>query len=226
MDADFWLDVLKTLIGTAIGAGLAFGSNYFIQHLQRRRDRYAALATAMEVLRTQLDDFRNYRTGFSAELAEQLAKQKHPVPEWAIARPLAFYFFDSLKFNYPSLAFVLEYEGQQTLAKLRYAERRYHELATLAREYNVAVQRKQERLAQEFGVGAANLGEVERRLGPEIFGRIESMIQAIRRHVDLDEKDYLAAEVALSGTTTKAFPRKPRLALDRVPTNGLKVASP
>jgi hypothetical protein len=41
-------EIGKVLLGTFAGAALAFGSAFLIQHLQRRRDQYAAAAAAME----------------------------------------------------------------------------------------------------------------------------------------------------------------------------------
>jgi hypothetical protein len=219
MNCNFWLDVLKALIGTAVGAGLAFASNYYlVQHLQRRREQYAAAVTAMEVLRTQLDDFRNYRKGFREELREQAkAAGGDHVPAWVVARPTTFYFFESLRFDYASLAFVLEYGGHEALARVRYAERRYHELASLTREYNAAAQRKHERMAEKIGIGTAEIAHVEATVGPEIIGRLESMIGAIQKHLELDEKDYLEAETWLGDTVARAFPKKPKLSLTQAP---------
>jgi hypothetical protein len=215
MNSNFWLDVLKALIGTAVGAGLAFASNYYlVQHVQRRRDQYAAAVTAMEVLRTQLDDFRNYRRGFREELGDQVnAAVGDHVPQWIVARPTTFYFFESLRFDYASLAFVLEYGGHEALARVRYAERRYHELAGLTREYNAAAQRKHERMSEKIGIKTAEVADVKAAVGPEIVGRLESMIGAIQKHLELDEKDYLEAETWLAEAVARAFPKKPKLSL-------------
>ena len=214
MTSDFWFDVLKALVGTAVGAGLAFASNFLILHLQRQQDRYAAAVTAMELLRTQVEDYLNFREEFLHELGERRQPgESDGVPEWAVARPTAFYFFDSLTFDYPSLAFLLNHGNHDALARLRCAERRYHELANLSREYNSVAQRKHERMPARFRPGEPNVADLESVTGPEIVGRLESMISAIRRHLESDEMDYLAAKTVLRDTTAEAFPKRPKLSL-------------
>ena len=214
MTSDFWFDVLKALVGTAVGAGLAFASNFLILHLQRQQDRYAAAVTAMELLRTQVEDYLNFRKEFLDELGERRQTEGGDgVPEWAVARPTAFYFFDSLTFDYPSLAFLLNHGNHDALARLRCAERRYHELANLSREYNSVAQRKHERMPERVPLGGVKIANMEEVTGPEIAGQLESMIGAIRRHLESDEMDYLAAKTVLRDATAEAFPKRPKLSL-------------
>lgn len=211
----FWLDVTKALIGTAAGAALGFGSAFWSQSQQRARDRYLAAAAAMETLRTQLDDFHNYQTGFRDEIAARQASSGVPqVPKWAVARPIRFYFFDSTKFDYHALAFFLEERKYKVLGKLRYAERRYHELRALGEAYNELAQRKLVKMSERFVVGTSpQIREVEIHLGPELVGALETTIAGIERHLQSDEGDYRAAISELSSATRALFSKKPLLSV-------------
>jgi hypothetical protein len=153
--------------------------------------------------------------GFESEFAERLSGAGGSrVPKWAVARPITFYFFDSLKFDYAKLGFFIEHGHTATMARLRYAERRYHELKLFAEQYNTFANRKNERMAARFPVGSqASINDVQEVIGPDIRGGLETMIDAIAKHVGSDSRDYEAAEIALREATAAIFPRKPKLGI-------------
>jgi hypothetical protein len=197
--------VWTPLIGTFIGAALAFAANAFSQYLQRRRDHRAAGNVALMLLAEQLSDFANYRYGFLKELDGKVAAAPD-YPFWAVASPMIFSFSDSLHQDVASLGFLIERKNPMLITKILLAERRYYDLASIAARYNEACVERQQRTAQAFAGRESMTGAEQRAaVGPELIARYESMAAGILHRLAHDQAGYEDASKSLYGEMTLAF---------------------
>jgi hypothetical protein len=201
MQCDFWLDVAKALIGTFVGAGLAFGANLYVQYLQRRAANLAAGIVATAILSQQLGDFRTVQKAVSEELAgrDRLAL-------WIRIRPLTMVFDEALRFDFEKLGFLARL-GAPLLAELALAQRRYLSLAYVVEEHRATAKEIQRRLA---GVGitapiTADTGPIRDTVGQDLVRRQEDFAKLIMEHCEKDERMYLDLASRLHNKLRKIF---------------------
>ena len=98
-------DVVKTLIGTFVGAGAAFYGQHRASARIEKRDNLAAGRLALLVIRAQLDDFANYRRAMRIALNLTNIQLGQALQNGRLENPMAFNFGESNVFKYESLAF-------------------------------------------------------------------------------------------------------------------------
>ena len=215
----WWFDVGKALVGTFVGAVLAFASNYYFQYRQRRRENLAAGHVATLVVAQQASDYISVRAAFLAE-RQQRVKDPAASPAWLYFKPMRYAFSDSLRFDFRALAFLAETKHFTVLQKLMLAETHYRSLSRLVAKFNdEATQLQKSLLALGVRDGVPFiLEEVERRLPVDLRATNVSLAQALVLRFEKDESDYRdaldslhAALVAEFGPTgiLKAEPRPP-----------------
>lgn len=221
VESTFWIDVAKTLIGTFVGAALAFGANIYVQRLLRRREERQAGNAAAMILAMQWHDFVNFRLGFLDGLSEpkQLFGE---FPHWVLARPNGYTFSESLDQDVSKLVFLGDHGGAEALQKIVVAERRYLDLVRLAKRYNEAATERQARFEKIWAQGPFDVAELlrdtsdsknrlkrlEQTIGLELVGRLDATIDSLLERFAADETDYSNACDSLQKNMRRVFRKK------------------
>ncbi|MDE2118806.1 MAG: hypothetical protein KGJ19_09450 [Betaproteobacteria bacterium] len=187
-------DFGKTLSGTFVGAWLAFVSNMFMRYQNQYRDDLAAGRRALFTIRSQIDDFTNYRYAFQHSIA-QVDAVIPGAPEWCLAKPMGFNFNSSNVFDYKSLGFLLSKEsGRIAYQQLQFVERTYLDLMARHSDLNSSAIDTQKAMS-ELHSKIANLQNIplkslEPHLGFELTYRTRDHLRTVALRVDQDEQRY------------------------------------
>lgn len=201
----FWLDVLKTLIGTFAGALLAFFVNIYLQHVERRRKEKAAGNLMLATLSNQFGDFVVAKAGFLSDKDVALKRDK-TTPAWNQLQPTLFQFSDDLKVDLQALGFLIEKGKSDVLERLLIANTKYHDLAHLTRMHSEAATERQSRLETPISENPAlSFERAAEVLGGELIGRLDSLAKAIDRRLENDQQIYLNAGKALRAALVELF---------------------
>jgi hypothetical protein len=111
---------------TFVGAALVFSANIYLQNRQRKNANKAAGNMALTILSKQYGDFVIFRAGLKNELSE-----REQFPAWLQLQPTIFSLSESLRFDMPTLVFLLEHKQPEILKMLLIAETKYHDLRML-----------------------------------------------------------------------------------------------
>ncbi|HEV8552510.1 MAG TPA: hypothetical protein VGR65_03860 [Casimicrobiaceae bacterium] len=187
MQCDFWLDVAKALIGTFVGAGLAFGANLYVQYLQRRAADLVSGNVAMAILSQQLGDFRTVRR---AVLEEQTDRAS--LPEWGRFRILPALFDRELKFDLEKLGFLVR-KGAPLLGELALAQRLYLDLANVIGLHNSNAKEMQRKLSAAAAAAFRPLSDREAldAAGRDLVSQETGVVEVLLEHMENDEARYL-----------------------------------
>lgn len=203
--ATFWSDVAKALIGSFVGAGLAFAFALRRDRMVRIRDQKGAGNLAMAIIARQLSDFLNLRFVLEEYRRTILSNQPN-LPLWMQMKPTTFLFSDSLRFNIGSLTFLFEHKETNILERLMNAEILYHDLAMLIQVYSAAAEQAQLKLSESMVLTAgAPIGNVEKVVGDALVNKLNSLVTAIFHHLASGEKTFLDAANDLHADLVKQF---------------------
>lgn len=228
----FAVDVAKSLIGSFIGAGLAFALALWRDHILRLRDRRAAGNLAIATIARQYSDFLQVRTSINEH--RQMVLQANPnvsVPPWMQMKPMHFLSSDNLKFNLESLTFLFEYKSATILERLINAELQYHDLAKLIHIHSETAEQMQQKLAAAGAPlnGEASIANLETVVGTALVAKLNSFVPAIFIHLERDEQKYLDAVSELRSLLVKIFGPKGIADVQKAapqPAQGAKPLSP
>lgn len=186
-----WIDLLKTLIATFIGAGLAFCTNFYFQHRQRISDQRTAGNIALATLSRQYGDFVIAKAAVETELNR--AQSANPqTPLWRALKPTLLEFESDLLFDFKSLAFIVADGSDILFASLVSVETNYHDLRRILERHSKAASQLQ------YKFSAANWPnliipseeEAQRVAGQALVGELNSITQAIAIRVTTHETMY------------------------------------
>lgn len=205
VDNLFAKDVLKTLIGTFVGAGLAFLSNFWMQTKIRRRDEIAAGLQALFVIRSQFDDYLNVRFAFYKSMSVM-----GDLPECLYAKPMSLNFNESNVFDYKSLSFLLLLPaGVDAYTELQVIERKYFDLAARHEDLNNSAIERQKVTAELHQNNRINeqtpFETIVQLIGPELSARLRDHLRAVVVRVAADERSYVHAYSALKKVLADYF---------------------
>ena len=208
--ASFWLDVFKALLGTLIGAGLAFWFALRKDYLTKRAERKAAGNYAVLTLLRQTDDYLRTKAVIEA-FRDELLKHQPKSPLWMLIKPMHLNYSDNLKFDLDSLVFLLEHkEGASVLEKLLSADRKYHDFFSLLVTHAGASEEGQRKLSDgkvdpRQGV---NIAELEKVMGFQLVAKIESLVRGIFNHFDRTDATFNEACEELPKVLRAIFGKK------------------
>jgi hypothetical protein len=177
---DFWLDVLKTLIGAFVGAGLAFAFALFTQWRVRRRDEIKAGNLALATLVCQVNDLLAIKRAVESYRAKVLNDSPN-APLWYQTQPMLYAFPRETGFDLSALSFLFDKKGVKHLSPLLHAEALHRSLVLVMESHAEVQQEIRSRLA---GQGLANgsafeVEELERKVGMNLIAKANSATQAI-----------------------------------------------
>ncbi len=201
-----WIDLLKTLSATFVGAILAFGTNFYFQSRQRKNDQRTAGNLALATLSRQYGDFVIAKVALESEL--NFAKNTNPeTPLWRALKPTLHEFNLELIFDFKSLAFLMDCGNDKLFTSLVHAETNYHELGRLlARHSNAASQ-----MQHKFNAAGWNdqriLSEeiIQNAVGLNLVGELESLVHAISKRIETKEEVYMYAGQQLEAFMKNKF---------------------
>lgn len=187
-------DFGKAISGTFIGAWLAFLSNMFMRFQNQYRDDVAADRRALFTVRSQLDDFINYRYAFQITLAS-LDKAMPNAPECFLAKPMGFNFNPANVYDFKSLGFLLSTSiGRRSYEYLQLTERTYLDFMARHTDLNNSATDFQKEMSQLnrnlAGFLELPLNSVESHLSPELVARGRDHLRAVALRIDRDEQRY------------------------------------
>ena len=211
--ADQWLDFVRTISGTLIGAGLAFGANLHLQRRARRLEQIGEANAAGATLALQYNAFKNFERRVREETAlrEQIAPT---TPAWFYARPFLHHIRDDWVIDFSKLTFIFEVGDTDCFEKLHIAQATFNELLGYIERLNELCIVKQERfeaagyVMHELTISPA---EAQAIAGPRLIGQLEPVIAEIDRLCAVGAQRFIDASQALYRVIGRAHGRGIRI---------------
>jgi len=203
----WWLDALKTLGATFVGALLAFFANWLQRDIQTRSELRVAGNVALATLSRQYGDFVIAKAAIEADLGAAHSSSPQ-VPIWRAIQPTLLELGEELVFDYKSLAFLVRDGDDGLFAGLVEIQAKYHDLRKLMRDYNEAASQLQIKFSQAGWVDRIIPSEAaaEAAAGAALIGRLESLVKALANRVATHEDRYIAVGVGLERLMSEKFP--------------------
>jgi hypothetical protein len=218
----FWLEVLKTLIGTAAGAILGIGTAFLTWRIQQRRIELAAGNIAVLALGHYLAALKLVTKAVREEQDEMRAEAPN-APPWATVRAPHVAFKRDLTMDLKQLAFLSD--RPQLLEGLLHAERLYFDLVETVDEYRRVHLQIQEATAAAFGAAVTvTPARLEAAAGHHLAAQANTLLAAILDHLDNDEEVYrriasdLSAELEQRLGRSLILRRKQKIAKFKYPS--------
>jgi hypothetical protein len=181
----FAADVFKTLIGTFIGAGLAFWFALRKDRLTRLHEQRAAGNAAVTTLGRMISDYMQVRYAIHDHRRRVLAEQPQ-TPLWMQVKPVPFWRAD-LHFDVEALTFIFDHaDGPDVYNKLMNVEIKYHAFFHILEAHQEVAEEAQDVLAAAHPdpTQPRRLREINDALGFARVARMDSLAQGIFSHVD------------------------------------------
>jgi hypothetical protein len=205
----FVSDVVKTLIGSFMGAGLAFYFAVRKDNLGKREQQKAAGNMATVTLTQLANDFLQTRYAL-LEFQQMLAKEQPHSPKWMTLKAMHAHFAD-VRFDLPSLVFLMEHDGgAQVVEKLITVEMKVHDFFGQLTEHAKANYEMQVKLSEAKLDPAVPrpLKELEDAAGYALVARVESFVGGLNDHVNRTEAAVRDAADALPKLLRQIFGKK------------------
>lgn len=202
-------ELIKSIGGPFIGAGLAFATNWWFQNRKRCNDNTTAGNLALFTLTRQASDTYNVRRALRREFARKLAQQPE-APDWVLASPMPFTFDEGAVFDFPDLAFLADDStGRTALRLLLMAQQRHSDLRARLGELHVSAIELQKASVPIWRDNInATYADMERDFGPELVARVRAQLRAVVVRTECDPETYESAFSALDAALTERFGKK------------------
>jgi hypothetical protein len=211
----FVSDVVKTLLGSFAGAGLAFF--FALQKDQRStlREHKAAGNMATLTLGRLGNDFLQVRT-YLVEYQRYINKQQPNSPLWMQLKAMHFN-FAAVRFDLPSLVYLMEQKGgAEVVEQLITVEMKCHDFFRQLEEHQAANYELQKKLSDsglDPYVGAP-IREINKAAGFALIAKVESFVKGINDHLQYTEPAIRQAAVALPQLMVRTFRDKGTIKLE------------
>ena len=197
-------EIIKQIIATATGAGLAFWSNHILEMRRQDRKDLTAGNTALLILGRQYGDFLIAKKAILEE-----AESFKSFPSWLRLQPTMFEFNNSLRFDIEALSFLVNTESD-VLNAIVDIENEYLETGKMLFEHSKAADERHKVIA-EAGLAnseMADLQKLEAAVSDELKGKLKSLYEAlVERRLKLHEDKYRRAGEDLRVALCKKFPK-------------------
>jgi hypothetical protein len=204
---NFATDVLKSLLGTLIGAGMAFWFAIRKDTFTREREQRAAGNAAITTLANMTSDFVQVRFAIARNRKEVL-KQQPKAPVWFHVKPLPFRHGESLRFDTKAITFIFDHPGgPEVFNKIMTVEIKYHAFFHILQEHRKSSEEAQDVLAEKHPDPTQDqpARELVQALGFARVARLESLTSAVLMHVEGDDVAYREAAEALPALLKSIF---------------------
>jgi len=190
--ASWYLDIGKTLLGTVIGAGLAFWFGLRTHAIKKRDEDRAAGNFAVFVISQHLNDLLNVRNVFRIEEAK-CAASAPGVPRWLGMPTIGTVLNRTAKIDYASLGFLLTHKKNfSVMPAIAHAETLFTSFADLLDEQFEA-RKVLQRKAAAAGFDLSRrftLEELERVVGRDLTSLVKGTTDAIFDRFERDDAEY------------------------------------
>jgi hypothetical protein len=219
-------DVWKTLVGSFLGATLAFGSAFIHRRLQQRNTEIAAGNMALFHLRAIQRQTTEMRLGIRIDISRTFSKIAE-APEWSIIRPSLRKPDENIAIDFDSLSFLVSSaRGQEALLSARHVQELYQSACNVfaqQQESAIAYQTKLENMpdANEFAVdGVFSWKRLEKHIGLVLVGNRETIFRAHLLNVEVNPSINRKAFGLLQDELVERFGRRVwSLGVDPHPTD-------
>lgn len=189
------MTIFSTLVGSFAGAGLAFVSNRYADHVERERTNLAAGNMAISILSRQYGDFVIFRANLQAE-----ATAKNKYPDWLQMHPSFFSFSEWLVIDMKSLTFILQRGQCDLFARLLDLQARYEDLRRLTAINNEACAARDEAIMKAGLVDAdpfADQLRFEAAVAVTLRAKLSALYAALRHRAKNELVNYQTTGRAL-----------------------------
>jgi hypothetical protein len=214
--------LFTTLLGSFLGAGLAFLSNHVLQRRKQVAEESAATALALFTIKAQLDEFTMYRRVMRRDL-HRAARMLPNAPDWILPRPIGFEFSESNAFDFKSLSFLLASRNKETLeigrlafSRLQALEKTYEDMRRRHADLHESAKELQQAISKAHQARENDevlYSEMEGLLGVELVSRTASQLRAVCVRLEFDELRYINTHGLLNRLVGKIFGAKAMLPL-------------
>jgi hypothetical protein len=133
--SDFGQKIIPPLLGTFVGAGLAFGANYFLQWRTRRSAELDAGNMALLCLIEQWRVFANVRAVCAGLIETEKLRFGESTPSWLYYKPIIGHYGDQ-RIDFQSLTYLMSVKGRHAIAELHAAQNRHLAVLEVIKEAN------------------------------------------------------------------------------------------
>lgn len=200
----FLADIAKTLIGSLVGAGLAFQYALRRDKAARRLDQKAAGNFALAILARQFSDFQVTKVGIARHRAWVL-KQEPNAPVWMQLNPIQIDYSEALRFDIRSLEFLFQRGRGEILEKLIKAEQAYRDFTRLVEVHRTVSDEAQRKVADSGTASDAALETIEATIGPALLAKRRAFTEALFERMERGGNVYLDAARALRRVLIEDF---------------------
>ncbi|MFZ6712961.1 hypothetical protein [Undibacterium sp. TC9W] len=192
------LDITKTMLGSFLGAGLAFFSNYVFRQSQKEEEQVAAGNVAMAMLAEMTIAFLVYKRGV-IDSRNKTRGVTADLPDWGQLLPIVYEFDESLEVNIQSLAFLFKNQNTSAMGRVFGAQSNYKSLVYFQKEHYEVMTEIQAKLSLlTYDPNAqTDLDYSTREIPKYLLGRIEAINALILRALKEDEPHYINAIASL-----------------------------
>ncbi|MFZ6813819.1 hypothetical protein ACO0K3_05090 [Undibacterium sp. Rencai35W] len=191
----FFLDVIKALIGSFVGAWLAFFANWLVRQYQREEDRVAAGNLAIVTLGRMINAFLIYKQQVVQTRVETINASPN-LPIWMQMRPIFHEFDETLSIDFESLTFLFHPQTHDAMNHLLIAQGKYRNLVGLHKAHFKDMLELQEKISEMSGANQQqdiNIDLAMKRVPAYLQGRIESTNIGLVAALENDEKPMIEA---------------------------------
>lgn len=201
-----WFEFLRAAFGAFVGAGAAFGFNFWLQMRAERRKEMAAGNNALATVGHLYIVFRKVRR----MLEEEVQRHKHEAPEmplWLIFRPPLHFLREDRHFDFEGLAFLFESKNAAAHEELFHLEEAHRDLMGHVRQLREFLLKKQDK-AEAAGLmnkPTAKIGELKEAVGARLVIEIEGELETLTEHVKTTGVEYLRVAAVLRQALVEHF---------------------
>ena len=225
--ATFWSDIAKTLIGTLVGAGLAFKYALRRDSLSRIHEQRAAGNFAMAILARQLSDFAVTKVGIEQHRSWVL-KEQPQTPLWMQLKPIQIVYAGSLSFDLKSLVFLFKRGRGHILERLITAELAYVDFTKLVEVHRVTSEEVQRNLSDaniDFNA-LLPTNHLESVVGTALIVKLRDVTAALFERMEKGDAVYVDAARSLHQILVEEFGKDEVIKIERKRQEELKPISP
>ncbi|CAE6760159.1 hypothetical protein R69619_03336 [Paraburkholderia nemoris] len=181
----WYLDALKTGIGSLFGAGVAFFFAVLHRRMQERNANLQAGNLALFKLRTIQRRTGELRIVVRHDIAEK-RKAFSDTPTWSLVKPMLLTMDDVEVFDFDSLAFLLDSEsGKEAVKHVKHAEELFSTLKLVFTYHqDAAIDYQKSTVDLRRTIPNASWEQIKEHVGAELIGRRDSLFLALLQHVE------------------------------------------
>ncbi|MFZ6720187.1 hypothetical protein [Undibacterium sp. Ji49W] len=210
----FLLDISKTLIGTFVGAGLAFFVNWTFRQSQKEEEQIKAGYVAMVILGRMITAFISYKEGIT-KARESVLNDSPDAPFYLQIRYTVFDFDEALALDIPSITFLFDSKNVNLINHLLMAQDAYRNIVHLHKHHTVSMEQFREKIAEftDAQRKTVNIKNVQEHLPRHLTSQMEELNKSLIAALTNDEVKLIEAVKALKAALNRKFSNRVNIGL-------------